>query len=60
METYGGHMERIRESILYIETDIPPHMTCDDWRRTKTQERRSLLSRLRARRAAVASALRTS
>ena len=60
MHTYGGHMERIRDSILYIETDIPPQMTCSDWRRAKTQVRRGLFSRLRARRAAAASALRTS
>jgi len=60
MQAYGGHMERNRDSILYIETDIPPQMTCSDWRRSKTQPRRGLLSRLRGRRVAAASALRTS
>jgi hypothetical protein len=53
-------MER-QDSILYIETDIPPQMTCSDWRRSKSHERRGLISRLRARRAAAAAAaLRTS
>ena len=52
METYGGHMERTSESILYIETDIPPQMTCSDWRRSKQRSRRGLLSRLRGKRAA--------
>jgi hypothetical protein len=57
MDTYGGHMERNSESILYIETDIPPQMTCTDWRRSKNAiPRRRLISRLRARRAAVAAA----
>jgi hypothetical protein len=62
METYGEHMERTPESILYIETDIPPQMTASDWRRSKMQHtRRRLFTRLRARRAAAASAaLRTS
>jgi hypothetical protein len=60
MQTHGGHMER-KDSILYIETDIPPQMTCSDWRRSKSHERRGLISRLRARRAAAAAAaLRTS
>ena len=26
-------MERTQDSIFYIETDIPPHMTANDWRR---------------------------
>jgi len=57
MQTYGEHMERTPESILYIETDIPPQMTCSDWRRSKAQTgRRRLLTRLRARRAAAAAA----
>jgi hypothetical protein len=57
MQTYGGDMERNRDSILYIETDIPPQMTCSDWRRAKAQApRRRLISRLRARRAAAAAA----
>ena len=43
-----------RDSILYIETDIPPQMTCSEWRRSKIHLRRGLLSRLRARRAAAA------
>lgn len=62
MQTYLGHVERDRNSIIYIETDIPPQMTCSDWRRSKAHhERRRLFSRLRARRAAVAAAaLRTS
>jgi len=55
MATYGGDMEQTRDSILYIETDIPPQMTCTDWRRSKTQiPRRRLISRMRARRAAAA------
>ena len=59
MPTYGGDVERNTESILYIETDIPPRMTCSDWKRAKaSQPRRRLISRLRARRAA--SAPRTS
>jgi hypothetical protein len=50
-------MERIQDSILYIETDIPPEMTCTDWRRSKTAiPRRRLITRLRARRAAAAEA----
>ena len=61
MDTYGGHMDRTSESILYIETDIPPQMTCSDWRRSKAHTpRRRLISRLRARRAALAAAQRTS
>ena len=53
MQTYGEHMERTPESILYIETDIPPQMTCSDWKRSKAQtSRRRLITRLRARRAA--------
>jgi hypothetical protein len=60
MQNYGVDMER-KDSILYIETDIPPQMTCSDWRRSKLHERRGLISRLRARRAAAAAAaLRTS
>lgn len=61
METYGGHMERPSESILYIETDIPPQMTCSDWRRSKTATtRRRLINRLRPRRATPAAESRTS
>ena len=57
MQTYGGDMERAADSILYIETDIPPHMTHKDWRRAKAPvPRRRLISRLRARRAAAAAA----
>ncbi|MEA2483299.1 MAG: hypothetical protein QOC55_1246 [Thermoleophilaceae bacterium] len=57
MDTYGGRMERIQDSILYIETDIPPEMTCTDWRRSKTAiPRRRLITRLRARRAAAVEA----
>ena len=53
MQTYGDDMERTPDSILYIETDIPPQMTCSDWRRAKRDiPRRRLISRLRARRAA--------
>jgi hypothetical protein len=55
MQTYGGHMERNPESILYIETDIPPQMTASDWRRSRAQaSRRRLFSRIRGRRAAAA------
>jgi hypothetical protein len=50
-------MERTPESILYIETDIPPQMTCSDWKRSKAQAApRRLITRLRARRAAAAAA----
>ena len=57
MDTYREHMERPSESILYIETDIPPQMTCSDWRRSKKDaSRRRLMGRLRARRAAAAAA----
>jgi hypothetical protein len=50
-------MERIPDSILYIETDIPPRMTASDWRRAKAHaQRRGLIGRLRARRAATAAA----
>jgi hypothetical protein len=47
-------MDRTQDSILYIETDIPPRMTCDDWRRAKAQQlsRRRIIGRFRARRAA--------
>jgi hypothetical protein len=55
MRTYGSPMERTPDSILYIETDIPPQMTCSDWRRARAQApRRRLISRLRLRRAAAA------
>ncbi|HYZ29394.1 MAG TPA: hypothetical protein VE570_10090 [Thermoleophilaceae bacterium] len=60
MQTYGGDMERGPDSILYIETDIPPQMTHRDWRRARAQApRRRLIGRLRARRTAAA-ASRTS
>jgi hypothetical protein len=52
-------MERTPDSILYIETDIPPHMTHSDWRRSKQAPRRRLISRLRGRRAGLAAAQRT-
>lgn len=56
MHTYGQDMERNPDSILYIETDIPPQMTCSDWRRSKKDSpRRRLISRLRVRRAASSS-----
>ena len=54
VQTYFEHMERTPDSILYIETDIPPQMTCSDWRRSKHTPRRRLISRLRLRRAATA------
>jgi hypothetical protein len=54
MQTYGGDMERNPDSILYIETDIPPQMTCSDWKHSKQTPRRRLISRLRPRRAAAA------
>jgi hypothetical protein len=54
MQTYRPQMERTVDSILYIETDIPPQMTCNDWRRSKAQPRRRLIDRLRIRRAAAA------
>ena len=61
MQTYGGDMERTPDSILYIETDIPPQMTCSDWRRSKKEpSRRRLISRLRGRRVAPEPAPRTS
>jgi hypothetical protein len=54
-------MEPSPDSILYIETDIPPQMTASDWRRAKASgSRRRLISRLRSRRAADAAAPRTS
>jgi hypothetical protein len=54
MRTYGPDMERAVDSILYIETDIPRGMTCNDWRRAKApvSGRARLMARLRARRAA--------
>jgi hypothetical protein len=61
MQAYGEHMERTPDSILYIETDIPPQMTCSDWRRAKKEpQRRRLISRLRARRVVPEPAPRTS
>jgi hypothetical protein len=61
MRTYGEDMERTPDSILYIETDIPPQMTCSDWRRSKAHiPRRRLITRLRARRAGVVPAPRIS
>jgi hypothetical protein len=62
MQTYGGDMERTPDSILYIETDIPPQMTCSDWRRSKAHvpARWRVITRRRARRAAAVAALRTS
>ena len=61
MDTYREQMERPTESILYIETDIPPQMTCSDWRRSKAgMTRRRLINRWqRARRVAAAAALKT-
>jgi hypothetical protein len=59
MQAYRGDMERTPDSILYIETDIPPQMTCRDWQRSKAHTpRRRLLSRLRGRRSAAASPAR--
>jgi hypothetical protein len=61
MATYRDDIERTPDSILYIETDIPPQMTFGDWRRAKARTpRRRLISRLRARRAAAVAAQRTS
>lgn len=61
MQTYGGDMERTPDSILYIETDIPPQMTCSDWRRSKKEtSRRRLINRLRGRRVVPEPAPRTS
>lgn len=62
MQTYGGDMERNRESILYIETDIPPQMTCSEWRRSRTtaSRRRLLVGRLRGRRGVAVAAARAS
>jgi hypothetical protein len=47
-------MDRTQDSILYIETDIPPRMTHADWRRSKAQHhsRRRIIGRFRVRRAA--------
>jgi hypothetical protein len=47
-------MERVQDSILYIETDIPPRMTFDEYRRAKAQQhsRRRIVGRFRARRTA--------
>jgi hypothetical protein len=48
-------MERTQDSILYIETDIRPGITCRDWRREHAPQagtRRSFIGRIRARRAA--------
>jgi hypothetical protein len=59
MKTYRPHMERTQDSIFYIETDIPPHMTANDWRRSRAQApRRRLIGRLRTRRGAAAAAAR--
>ena len=46
-------MDRTQDSILYIETDIPPRMTFSDYRRAKAQQhsRRRIIDRLRPRRA---------
>jgi hypothetical protein len=61
MQTHRQPMEPSPDSILYIETDIPPQMTASDWRRAKASgSRRRLISRLRSRRAADAAAPRTS
>jgi hypothetical protein len=61
MRTYGDDMERMPDSILYIETDIPPEMTFSDWRRSRVPvPRRRLIARLRARRAATVAAQRMS
>lgn len=61
MATHRDDMERVPDSILYIETDIPPQMTFSDWRRAKAHApRRRLISRLRGRRAAAVAAQRTS
>lgn len=61
MHTYGGLMERTPDSIQYIETDIPPQMTCSEWRRSKADAspRRRVISRLRPRRATASPAPKT-
>ena len=56
METYRPYMEREVESILYIETDIPPQMTCSAWRRSNHPRRRRLFGRVFARRSAARTA----
>ena len=61
MPAYRDDMERMPDSILYIETDIPPQMTFSEWRRAKKEPpRRRLISRLRARRGVAEPAPRTS
>ena len=44
-------MESRTDSILYIETDIPPRMTCAEYRRTRVASRRRPLRSLLRRRA---------
>jgi hypothetical protein len=39
-QAYVGSMEARPTSILYIETDIPPQMTCADYRRRRSAARR--------------------
>jgi hypothetical protein len=40
-----------RESIVYIETDIPPQMTCADYKRARAGGRRRTLRAFLRRRA---------
>jgi hypothetical protein len=53
MQIYREAMESTVDSILYIETDIPPRMTFADYRRERARRnsRKSFVGRLRARRA---------
>lgn len=44
-------MEARAESFLYIETDIPPRMTCADYRRARAAMRRRPRRQMRLRRA---------
>ena len=40
-------MEGKLDSILYIETDIPPRMTAAEYRRTRAEAKRRLRRRIR-------------
>jgi hypothetical protein len=40
-------MEGKLDSILYIETDIPPRMTVTEYRRARTTQKRRLRRRVR-------------
>ena len=46
MRAYVELMAPRRDAIVYIETDIPPQMTCADYKRARVAARRRTLRAL--------------